>query len=136
MRILPNNAALQSSDPRGFSLMEVLFALVLFSIAVSALFPAFLGHVRFNNFSEVRSASYAAAQVVLDDIRLSDPSTLPSSGSDAARDVQVGPRSFSVVVSYCEDPTYCDLETRFVTARVSYRGEQVYEVSTVYTELR
>ena len=120
----------------GFTLVEVLFALVLFSIAVSAIFPAFLGHIRFNNFSEVRSSSYNAAQVLLDELRLQDPGAMPSTGSDSAQSIQVGARTFSVVASYCEDPSFCAADTRYLTVRVSYRGEEVYEVSTVYTQLR
>ncbi|MCI5066488.1 hypothetical protein MRY87_12260 [bacterium] len=116
--------------------MEIIFALGLFSLAVSALFPAFLDHVRFNTFSEIRSNAYSAAQVVLDDIRLEDPSSLPATGSDADRTVAVGEREFVVAVSYCEDGTYCGATTRFITTRVSYRGEEIYEVSTLYTQLR
>ena len=127
---------MRGDDRGGFTLVEILFALTLFGIAVASCFPAFLGHIQFNNQSEVRSGAYAAAQVLLDELRLEDPSSLPSSGSDAATEIQVGTRTYSVVASYCEDSTFCGSETRFITVRVSYLGEEVYEVSTVYTELR
>lgn len=131
-----NTHRLSITGESAFTLIEILFALVLFGIATAAIYPAFHGHIRFNNFSEMRSASYSAAQILLDDLRLEEPSVLPSSGSDPAVDIQVGTKTFSVVASYCEDTTYCDTETRYITARVSYQGEQIYEVSTVYTELR
>ena len=135
MNLLPSTTNLLGRSS-GFTLMEILFALALFGLCSSALFPAFIEHIRFNNFSEVRSASYAAAQVVLDELRLQDPALMPESGTLDPVAVPIGSRTFSVTVSYCEDETYCAAETRHLTVRVAYRNEQIYEVETVYTRLR
>ncbi len=120
----------------GFTLIEIVFALGLLGLAMSALFPGFLSHTKYNNFSEVRTSAYQAAQIVLDELRLEEPSVLPSSGSDPAVNVTVGTRSFSVVASFCEDNTYCGANIRHITVRVTYQNEEIYEVNTVYTQLR
>ena len=96
----------------GFTLMEVIFALSLFALTMSALFPAFLDHVRFNTFSEVRSGSYQAAQVVLDKLRIEDPASMPSSGSDSEQNVSIGSRLYAVTVSYCEEVAFCAAEIK------------------------
>jgi type II secretory pathway pseudopilin PulG len=117
--------------------MEILFALVLFGLVSSAMFPSFLTHIQFNNRSEVRTAAHSAAQILLDELRLEDPGALPDEGSDDPVLIQVGQREFSVVTSYCVNEAFCTgSETRHITVSVSYNDEILYSVETVYAQLR
>ncbi|NLF25020.1 MAG: type II secretion system protein [Deltaproteobacteria bacterium] len=121
----------------GFTLVEVLVALGVLALVTSAVAPSFLRFMHYNTRTEIKTEAIQAAQRVLDELRLSDPRTLPTSGSTPSETVMVGGRSYDVTVSYCENATYCPSEnTRHLTVDVVYKGEQVYEVETVYTRLR
>ena len=120
----------------GFSLIEVMVAMVIFGVVSASMAPVFMNHLKFNTAMEVRSGAYAAAQQVLDDLRSQDPSSMPSSGSSAATSVPAGDRIYSVVTSYCLQASYCaSANIRHLKVEVSYKGNLVYSVETVFTKL-
>ena len=122
---------------RGFTLLEVLVALGMLALVSSAVAPAFLRYMQHNTRMELKSGAIQASQAVLDRLRLIDPSTLPDDGGDATRTVEVGERDFGVDVSYCTLAEYCpSSNTRHIKVEVTYRGEKIYEVQTIYTKLR
>ena len=84
---------------------------------------------------EVKSAAIAAAQQVLDEMRLQDPTTLPSSGS-TERTVAYGSRQFTVRTSYCTLASYCATNIRQIRLGVSYLGKMRYQVDSVFCQLR
>jgi type II secretion system protein I len=122
---------------RGFTLLEVLVAMTIFSLAAIGMAQAFTSHLKANTASEVRSQATNAAQQVLDQLRTIDPATLPSSGNSSAQAVTVDRRNYSVVVQYCAETSLCpSSSTKHLRARVSYRNSEVYRVDTVFTQLR
>ncbi|MFN8391684.1 MAG: type II secretion system protein [Bdellovibrionota bacterium] len=124
-------------NARGFTLLEVMIALMVFSIVMGGMVPAFVAQLRQNTLGEIRTESIAAGQIILDQLRFLDPTTLPRTGSDAARNVVVGTRTYSVVISYCENSSFCSTaNNRHLTARVSYNNVQYFETQTVFTQLR
>jgi type II secretion system protein I len=121
----------------GFTLLEVLVAMTIFSLAAVGMAQAFVTHLKANNTSEIRSQATHAAQLVLDQLRTVDPALLPSTGNGSAETVAVNNRAFSVVVQYCADSSLCpSSSTRHLRAKVSYRNAEVYRVDTVFTQLR
>ncbi len=116
--------------------MEVLFSLSLMGLALVGILPAFLGHFQNMTTNEVRSSSLAAAQVVLDGLRTQDPSSLPASGSGGVESVNVGTKTYQVEAVYCLNASLCSGDSRHITAIVRYRGNTIYEVETIFTQLR
>ncbi|MCB0354956.1 MAG: type II secretion system protein [Bdellovibrionales bacterium] len=129
--------AINLNNEAGFSLLEVLTALILLAISSAGILPAFLTHFKQMTQNEVRSSAYAAAQRVLDEIRIGDPSDLPDSGSGPTQSIEISGKNFFVTPSYCENASFCsDINTKFITIRVAYNGTTYYEVDTLYTQLR
>lgn len=121
----------------GFTLLEVMFSLSLFSIILSGLIPAFITQMRFNSASQIRSEGMQAAVEVLDELRMDDPADMPTAGASTTDSVTIGARTFQVTTVYCGDMTYCNsTNNRSIEVSVTYDNEQVYEVETVFTQLR
>lgn len=122
---------------KGFTLIELMASLLIFSVVALGLGSSFSQHMTMNHIGEVRSMAAQAAQQVLDGIRYEDPATLPESGTGPVVDVTIGNKTFSVTPYYCEAPEYCATQNvRHITVRVQYRNVQQYEVQTVFTQLR
>lgn len=125
------------SSEEGFSLLEVLVSLVLLVMTSAGILPAFLSHFNHITNNEVRSSAYAAAQRVLDEIRVQDPTDLPSSGDGTTQNITISGKNFQVTPSYCQDSGMCgDVNSRHITVRVRYNGTIYYVVETLYTQLR
>lgn len=120
----------------GFSLMEVLVAMGLFSIAATAAVPAFVGHLKHNTIWERKTGAVSAVTTVLEELRVGSPTDLPLTGDADPTIVEVGGREFEVVLSYCENSSRCAAQAREITARAYYKDELMYEVVTVYAQLR
>jgi prepilin-type N-terminal cleavage/methylation domain-containing protein len=120
----------------GFTLVEVLIAMAILSIAVTGIAPIFMTHLQINTTSGVRSGAVAAAQQKLDALRLVDPATMPLTGSSAPEDVTVGGRTYQVTTTYCAMGSFCNAESRYIQVEVSYREKTRYTVDTVFTQLR
>lgn len=120
----------------GFTLLEVMVSLFIFSIVGAGMAPAFIAHLRRNTQSEIRTGATAAAQLVLDNIRLLDTTSLPMSG-DVTYSESVDSRSFDVRVKYCLVAGYCNVNsTRHMTVEVRYKNVLRFSTETVYTQLR
>lgn len=128
---------MKRTDERGFTLLEVMVSLFIFSVVLGGMAPAFVSHMKQNTDSEIRTAAIAASQQVLDGIRLQDITALPTSGAAAPQTITIDGKPFSVVVRYCVDTAYCSVtSTRHLTIETSYRGERKFETETVFTQLR
>lgn len=121
---------------QGFSLIEVLIALVVLGVVTAGVTPAFLHHLKTITTNEIRTGAIQAAQLVLDELRVENPQNMPSSGSDAAENIQIGSRTYSSVTRYCDDNSLCTIDTRQIFVTVSFQNKEIYEVETVYTRLR
>ena len=121
---------------RGFTLVEALFAMAILGVALTSILPSFLTYLDTNSLSEERSDAVAAAQLVMEERREADPASLPSSGSSAVRYVPVGTREFEVVTTYCQDASLCGADRRHVVVEVSFGGNAIYDVSSVFARVR
>lgn len=119
----------------GFSLVEVLVAMSLFTIVSALMVPSFIYHSKTNYKSEVKNGAIAATQQRLDTLRSQDPSTLSSSGSDT-QNISIGERTYSVKTIYCRNPSWCNTSARNLNIEVSHRNIIVYKAETVFSQLR
>jgi len=119
----------------GFTLIEALVALAILGIAMVSVLPAFQTYVDANKLSEEHSNALAAGQTVMEALRQVRPSTLPSSGSSATQTVHAGDHDYEVVAHYCRETAYCSSTSRHIVLEVSFAGETIYELETVYTRL-
>lgn len=123
-------------NSRGFTLVEAAFALAILGVALTALLPTFINFLDANSLSEERSNSVAAAQRVMEELRQLDPGTLPSSGSSPIQSVTIGNHEYEVRTYYCRNSSYCSSASRHIVLEVSYGGQTIYTVESVYTRLR
>lgn len=121
---------------KGFSLMEVLASLLIFSIVIAGMGPAFVAQTKNNTQSEIRAEAVAAAEQAIDDLRFSDPRTLPTSGNTQST-YSVGDRAYNVTVSYCQNQNFCNTaNNRHITVGIAYRNKTIFSTQTVFTQLR
>lgn len=126
-----------SENQCGFTLIEVLFALVLFGIVLIGIAPIFIMQAKINTQSELRTNAAVVAQQQLDAIRFRPIDSIPSSGTVGPEVIELDGRNFDVTTTYCANAAYCQsASNRHVVVTVSYKGEQQYEVQTVYTRLQ
>lgn len=123
-------------NQKGFTVLEALLAIFLLGVVLTGLVPGFLTFLDTNTSSEENSDAVAAAQLVLERLRLEDPSTLPKSGSSDPEIVNVGGREFEVVNHYCTVEDFCGDASRHIRVEVTYGGETLFEIESVYTRLQ
>lgn len=125
-----------SGEARGFTIVECLIAMSILGIVMAGLLPGFIDFMDANSISESRSDAVAAAQFTLESLRREDPSGWPTSGSSAPDVIAINNREFEVVRSFCRSNEYCGAASRHVVIEVSFGGEVLYSVETVYTRLQ
>jgi type II secretory pathway pseudopilin PulG len=117
--------------------MEVLMSMVLLGIVGSGIAPGLLLNFKAITRNELRSEAIAAAQEVLDDLRTQDPTTLPNSQVEEEDSITINNRDFLVTTIYCLDENICASgRSRHITLEVEYKNEEIYEIETVFTQLR
>jgi general secretion pathway protein I len=120
----------------GFTLLEVMISMSLFLGISASMTTAYVSHLKQNTSTEVRSGAIAVAQQRLDELRLIDPPTMPSSGN-VTTTLAAGGRTYSLKTYYCENTAFCaTANSRHILVKVNYAGKQVFETETVYTRLR
>lgn len=128
-------AAVKSSAA-GFSLVETLVALAILGIALTGILPSFLSQAQTNSRCAERSGAVLAAQQMLESMRLTDPETMPDEGAAAPQLLTIGGVEYEVVVRYCANEALCNPVSRHITVDVNLRGRKIYDVETIYTQLR
>lgn len=137
---------------RGQSLLEVISATLILFVGVTGVSQGFLGFTLLNRKAELSTSTVSGARTVLDRLRLSDISTMPSGGTQeicnpssnyacVAFDASLR-EAGSVVVTYCPDFTdnsleYCDPTVpsrRHLLVEVWENDGQGGEVVTFTTE--
>lgn len=120
----------------GFTLIEFMFAVTVFGVAAAAMTQSFAQMSQRNANHEVRSGAIGAAQKVLDELRIENVTSLPSTGSTTT-EVVYGGRTFSVQTTYCAIAAYCASNSiRHIRVGVIYREQTRYQVDTVFCQLR
>jgi|GEM_PF-1714120 len=123
-------------DQEGFTLLELMITLMVFSIAMAGLSRAFLCNLRANEQSRLRTDAMIAAQQTMDDLRFQVPSAMPQTGTSSPVIINVDNKAFSVAVSYCQNEDFCiSSNSRHVTVRVTRNGTELYATETVFTQL-
>ena len=130
-----------SRQPRtselGFTLMEVMVALLIFSVSALAIAKVFSSNIAFNTQNEQLTGAILAANQVLDLLRVGDVTNLPATGTDAVRNITIGTRSYQVTVSYCNPNTYCTSNNiRFIHVVTQLHVTTRYAVDTIFAQLR
>lgn len=119
---------------RGLTMVEALIAILILAVAMASLIPVFTRNARINTQMELRSGAVSAAQLVLDDLRISQRSdwngTWPTSKS-----VSAGSRTYDVGIDVCTTGADCltTLDAKHIRLEVSNGGTTYYEVETVFT---
>ena len=120
----------------GFTLLEVLISLAIFSLLTAAFSPAMMSNVNHNQNMQEITNSIHVAQIVMDDLRFENPGDLPLGGQGDTQILEVHGKEYAATPFFCETAAYCDAQTRHIRLEVAYEGEVRYEVETVYTQLR
>ena len=119
---------------QGFSLVEAIVAILILGVALAAIVPGFIFQAETTRNNELRTGGVAAAQQELDRLRRLDFATWEDSGT--SNTVDSGLREYQVTIVYCEDGLdLCQTSVRHVRADVSYNGEEIHSVETVFTTL-
>lgn len=125
-----------NATQRGVSLMECLVSMALFLIVTVGIAGGSASFMKQNTTNEQKGGAIAATQQAFDKVRFQDPSTLPMTGTVSST-VAVGGRNYDVRLSYCETSSYCSsLSLRHVTARTYFKNVKLYQVETVYAQLK
>lgn len=117
------------------SLVEALIALALLGSSLVLILNSFAVLTRLNARSQTQSSAATVARTTLERLRAEDPSSLPSTGS-ASESVFFGNETFTVTTSFCNNPDYCDANTRHVAVAVLKAGQDVFRAETVLAQLR
>jgi len=120
---------------KGFSLIEVIIAIAILAVALVAIVPVFTNYLQTNSSTEERTQAVALTQERMEELRLRDPMSLPTSGTETVTVVRGG-KSYIVRTTYCSNASLCDAATRHVKVRVERGGKKVYEAETVFTKVR
>ena len=126
------------SRTAGFSLVEVLVSLSIFSIAGVAFASSIMTNQGFNRLSSERTGAQFAVEQIVDDLRVQDPTTLPAHGTDAVRHVTIGTKTYDVYVTYCSLGSYCSSSAtvRTIHCEARLKGVTRYVVDTVFAQLK
>lgn len=120
----------------GSTLVETVVALFLLGLALTGILPAFSTILQTNTRCENRSNAVAAAQQVLDALRIEDPETLPISGASAPQLLTVGGDEFEVITRFCVVASLCSPTRRQIVVEVQRSGSKVFDVETIFAQLR
>ena len=112
-----------------------MIALVILATALVSILGALSSFTAMNNRTQLRSNAAFAARSQMEELRYTDPETLPSSGTQTATVVS-GANTFTVVTEYCVTSSYCNDSTRHVVITIQENGTDVLETETVFTSLR
>lgn len=123
-------------NERGMTVVEALVAIAILGVAMAAVMPAFVIQVHVNTDNELRSGAVAAAQQVMESLRLDDPASMPESGFTGPLTINAGSRQYEAFVRYCRRSDYCNAGSRNLVVEVYFDDRLVYSVETVFTQLR
>jgi prepilin-type N-terminal cleavage/methylation domain-containing protein len=122
----------------GFSLIECLAAIAVFSLIISFMGSGISHHVKSNERNEIRTGAIEASELQLDELRSRRGvrGVLPLTGTEGPIRSDIGGRTYEVFSEYCpsEGASYCGERTRYIKVTAFHAGVKWYEVSTIYTD--
>jgi prepilin-type N-terminal cleavage/methylation domain-containing protein len=128
-------------NQQGFTLLETLVAMLVLLAALAGVVPLFMTYrLSIINNEEETGAIYISEQL-MDQIRQVDASTMPTGGSYTAlpsgvsiEEVDHLGKTYNPTITYCQNSTFCDTNSRHILIEVNRNGDEIYEVETVYTK--
>lgn len=124
----------------GLTLVESVVSLLIFFIALAGIVPIFLNYTISSINNEKRTAGIAVSQQVLDEIRQSNITLLPAADGTEVTEMKANVshlnKNYTPRVTYCQDASYCDANSRHIKIEVLHNGQSVYEAETVFTEFQ
>lgn len=121
----------------GFTLLEMLIAIAIFSIGALAMAQVFATNITLNTQSERRTEAIEAAQQYLDSLRVEDPSTWLAEGAGDAQEITVNGHHYTIEPTFCARDSYCTSRNiRQLSLVVKKNGQPYYEIETVFTQLK
>ena len=140
-------------NAQGFSIIEMLVALVILGVALTSILPVFINYANINRRTAVRAEAISVAEQVMDELRQRNfaqwdayRESVKASGIQIAtvkdNDNSDGGRTYIPMVSWCDKDlklTLCkgdnadkDNQQRHVQVTVNFNGQAQYSVTTVY----
>lgn len=116
----------------GLTLVEVVVSLLIILFGLMAVMQSLTANAATSNRSNNRTEAQTAIARVLDQTRILDVSTLPTSGS-ADTAVTVGNTVYTVRLSYCVIAAYCTTTARQITATALLNNKTLNQVETIFT---
>lgn len=123
-------------DVRGFTLVEAIVAVAILTVMIVAVLSGFASQTASNARSERRTAAVSAAEQAIEFLRMEDPATMPDTGVVGPQAIVVNDRQYEVYTRFCVDTTLCKEHVRHITVEVQLDGSKIYDVETVFTQLR
>lgn len=121
---------------QGFTLVELLVAMVIFGIVMAYSISALTTNLQFNRRTELRGEAIAVTRQLLEGLRRSSITSLPATRTVQTSNVTYNGRTYNVNTTYCADTTYCAGSARQVRVEVSYGSSSLYSAETVFTALQ
>ena len=120
----------QTSDSKGFTLIEALLAMSLLSIAVFGMFSLLPAVMGYNEFAETVSTATTLAQAKVEALKSADWASIAVADPDPSPDLQLDEngntgaggiytRSTTVAI----DPTYSNIKQITVTVSWGWKGD-------------
>lgn len=130
------------TSEQGLTLVESVVSLLIFFVALAGIVPIFLNSALATINNEKKTAAVAISGQILDELRQFDTADLPSSntvtslpsGTSIANVSYMG-KTYNPTITYCQNTTYCDANSRHIKIQVSHNGQSIYEAETVFTRL-
>ena len=145
---------MNQNKEQGFSIIEMLVALVILGVALTSILPVFINYANINRRTAIRAEAISVAEQVMDGLRqrnFSDWKAFSKSVQDNGIQIVTGEegndgdngRTYIPTVEWCK-PNVFDLckgdnaaeddQQRHVRVTVSLNGQAQYSVTTVYVQ--
>ena len=122
---------------RGFTLIEVMVALLIFGLVSAGVAPVFVDFLKHNTASVRKTEAIEAAQIRLEELRQMNIDAIPTTGTVGPNNITVNGKTYAVYTTYCANSTYCvSANNRHLTVEVFYNSESLFTAETVYTKLK
>ena len=135
----------------GFSIIEMLVALVILGVALTSILPVFINYANVNRRTEIRAEAVSAAERVMDELRQRDFGDWDAVREELDDGIKVATgdpntasddgRTYVPAITWCTaDLPLCSNnggaignQQRHVRVAISLDGEEQYSVTTVFT---
>ncbi len=143
----------KTMNQAGFSIIEMLVALVILGVALTSILPVFINYATVNRNTEIRAEAVSAAERVMDGLRQRSfnqwgdfETVMERDGVEVAtgdpNDTTDNGRTYEVAMEWCNQPetglSLCDAngQQRHVRVNICLNSQLQYSVTTVFTSVQ